>query len=671
MKTITRVVLALLICSPITVFASLFDNNLNQIAKIRQNKNHQLVVTRLQNMNASPELEDLRLFLLAEALQALNKNAEAIEVYDYIINNYPNNETAYKSAFPHFMLNIANADKDMLPRLELWAGQLPTPWQKGTAFQKISELQFIGPAAKSRFALTSLREFNKNKPFYRNIEACHNLLKQILNAPNNWTFNDEQWLEILMLAANENLISELFRNRSPQNMLARFGSNALEVFRAEHLRQSGQQAQAINIFNTLINSPNQPIRTIAYQFRGDLFYHSQRYAEAIKDYEQVIQNPVFPTDVISAKYRLMRSAWELEKDAKSLQMINSLVKMSDDVGPLFPIHLFDMGLRYYDSNAMAQSVPYFMALAKHFPEHYRANAAIGYAAIAMGRNTPDALTLIQLLENKYPHSFYLYWLAPEKRNAPLKYSQPKLERPTDYFNKRFRAWEKIWNSDLKVFAREEARRFSDNYPANKTLYYNIIKAAKNANDYTQLTTYSERLLRQLIQKGSSPNQMPRWAWEAMYPIAYRDLVTKHSKEFNIDKFWTLSIMREESHFRPDALSRSNAMGPMQILPTTGEWIAGRLGVRGFRRNDLWNLQTNIRFGCWYLRFLLDLFDQDMYLSSAAYNAGQGNIQRRVEAGSYSHLPVLERLDKVPFPETRDYYKKVMGTWWNYKRIYNN
>ncbi|MDD2999530.1 MAG: lytic transglycosylase domain-containing protein, partial [Candidatus Riflebacteria bacterium] len=115
---------------------------------------------------------------------------------------------------------------------------------------------------------------------------------------------------------------------------------------------------------------------------------------------------------------------------------------------------------------------------------------------------------------------------------------------------------------------------------------------------------------------------------------------------------------------------SNAMSLMQILPTTGKWIATKLGEKKFHTNNLWEPSLNIRYGSWYLKYLADLFNGDLFLASASYNGGQGNIQRKVEAGPYSNMPVLERLDKVPLPETRDYYKKVMGSHWNYSRLYS-
>ncbi len=177
-------------------------------------------------------------------------------------------------------------------------------------------------------------------------------------------------------------------------------------------------------------------------------------------------------------------------------------------------------------------------------------------------------------------------------------------------------------------------------------------------------------MRSTLERGRSASTLPEWAWKIHYPRPWWARIQSESKKYGIDPNWAVSIMREESHFNPTTLSRSKAHGLMQILPSTGKWIAGKLGIKGkFSSESLWNPDRNIAFGVWYLGYLRDLFQGDLFLAAAAYNGGQGNITRKVEQGPYAQLPVLTRLDRVPLPETRDYYKKVMGSWWNYTRLY--
>lgn len=653
------------------VYAQSFDRSIALIGRLRTQKKYAELLVKIEKLQPSVELADIKLFLQAEALQNLKRKDEALAVYTKLIKGYPENETAFQARFPHFLLSLDSATEADVARLEGLALGLPSVWQRGTAFAKLADLEFLKTGRRSRMALHAIRAFNAEKPFYRNATACHDLLKKILNNPADWAFEDDEWIEMLLVAANESLISEFFKSPPPLNILGRYGGGTVEMFRAEHLRQSKQQGQALQVFNDLINSSRlpQPMHNLAIQLRGDLHYHAKSYGLAINDYRKVLQNPVKPVDVIAAQYRLMRSAKEIGRDVESLDMISRLVENAEAVGSLLPVHIFEMGLDYFDKGKLANSVPYFMALARHYPGHYRAHAGLGLAVIALGPNSSEGQTLLGLLKRKYTNSFYIYWIDPSARNTPLQMTEPKIPTLPSIYAKRVKAWKKLWDTDLASFAYEETRKLTDKYPLDKALYHTIIQIAHEAKDYNRLTAYGDRFARQLLESDRSLNEMPSWAWRAMYPLAHLEIVEKYAREFNVDKYWILSIMREESHFRADTLSRSNAHSLMQILPSTGKWIAGRIGVRGYRQSHLWDLDTNIRFGTWYLRFLQDLFNDDLFLASAAYNGGQGNVQRRVEAGPHSSLPVLERLDKIPLPETRDYYKKVMGTHWGYVRLY--
>ena len=261
------------------------------------------------------------------------------------------------------------------------------------------------------------------------------------------------------------------------------------------------------------------------------------------------------------------------------------------------------------------------------------------------------------------------WVAPELAKKALKSRSYKETKVSANTRNRIKAWKKLWKTDFASFAREEARKMTDKYPANMALYQQIVEVCRQNDDYNQLTAFGERLARQLLEAGKSLADMPLWAWKAHYPEAYMKLVKAEAKKNGIDPYLVLSIMREESHFNPETLSRSNAHSLMQILPSTGKWIAEKVGHRNFKKNDLWKPEVNIKFGCWYLKYLSDLFNPALHLASAAYNGGQGNSQRKVENGPFAKLSVLERLDRVPLPETRDYYKKVMGSYWNYTRLY--
>ncbi len=670
-RTLLLTVLFFVAIFAASVGAQTFDKNLEVIARLHTAKKYADLLQKITGLKASEELADLRLFLEAEALKGLGRKAEAFEVYSKILKQFPETEVAFQSRFTHFVLQLDTADETSIPKLEGIARSLPSSWQRGTALEKLQDLPFLKAGRKGRIALAALREFQSENPFYRTAPASNELLKKILQNPELWAFGDDEWLEVLLIARSESLLGELFKRANiDARIMGKWGLPALELFKAEMYVQQKKLPLAMQIYSSILAGRKAlpAIMALTYQFRGDANHFAEKHNEAVADYRAALQMPSFPVNEVAAQYRTMRSAYRLGKDAECLELLGRLVK-AGNLGTLFPVHLYEMGLEYFDNGQPGRSVPFFMLLARNFPGHYRADDALGYAILAQADKKDEAQTLLKLLKKKYPNSFFIPWVSPESKEDKLFLASPLEKKLKASVKSRIAALKKLWKTDFATLARAEAIKLTDKYPGDLALYKAIIEIARQNQDYNQIVAYGERLARQTLEADQSLASLPKWAWEALYPLAYEHEVRVNAQKFGIDPFWILSIMREESHFKPDTLSRSNAMCLMQILPTTGKWIADKLGEKGFRKEKLWQPELNIRYGAWYLRYLSDMFKGDLYLASASYNGGQGNVLRKVEQGPYGHLPVFERLDRIPLPETRDYYKKVMGSHWNYIRLY--
>ena len=670
-KSLEFALVCCLVIQPLSSFAQSFEQNLSKIGTLYDSKKYQELYNIVQPTKANNNLKDVRLYMEAEALKNTNRKAEALKVYTDLINNYPDSESALLARMTQFMLLLENAQPADLPKLESVAFSLKTVWQKGTAFYKLSDLPFLDISKRSHFAYRSLFEFNAERFFYQTAAASVDLLKKILNNPTLYKFSRQEWLAIAVWTINENLTGEVFKSKANQIALeAGFGKTVTEILNAEYLNKQKKYDKSMEAFASIINNKKNSAEMIAWarQLRGNIKHFGGKHSEAVTDYLAASNCNVFPVDPIAIKYRLMRSSFECGRDAETIEYIKQFIK-ADFKGGVFPVHIYEMGLRCYDEKQFQRAIPYFMIVARNFPGHYRADDSLAYSAFCTGLKTKDGKALVELLKKKYPNSFFIWWLSPQSRNDSLKLENKPVDKLSEATKSRIEAMDKLWGTKLNFLAKSEALKLTDKYKSNMALYKAIIDVARKHNDYQQLVAYGERLSRQISESDKSLYTMPKWGWEALYPMVYEKEVTKYSKKFGVDKFWILSIMREESHFKEDILSRSNAMGLMQILPSTGKWIAGKLGEKNFKKDMLWQPDVNIRYGTWYLNYLSDLFKGDKFLASASYNGGQGNIQRKVEAGPYAKLPVLDRLDKVPLPETRDYYKKVMGSHWNYKRLY--
>jgi soluble lytic murein transglycosylase len=148
---------------------------------------------------------------------------------------------------------------------------------------------------------------------------------------------------------------------------------------------------------------------------------------------------------------------------------------------------------------------------------------------------------------------------------------------------------------------------------------------------------------------------PPWYERIRYPLRYDSIVRAHARNYDLDPALLAAVIYAESKFQPEARSDSGAVGLMQLTPATARGIAARTGGSAFRVDDLLDPEINVRYGSWYLRHLFRKYG-DERLVLAAYNAGQGNVDRWRRDG-----------DEIPFPETRAYVDRVEEL----KRVYRD
>ena len=146
---------------------------------------------------------------------------------------------------------------------------------------------------------------------------------------------------------------------------------------------------------------------------------------------------------------------------------------------------------------------------------------------------------------------------------------------------------------------------------------------------------------------------PDWFERIRYPLSYASYIRVHAREHRLDPALMAAVIYQESKFRPSAKSSSGAIGLMQLTPSTAHGIALRTGGDAFRTSDLYDPEINIRYGAWYLNNLFAKYHSER-LVLAAYNAGQGNVDRW-----------LARHEPIQFAETRAYVKRVE----HLKRVY--
>jgi soluble lytic murein transglycosylase len=155
--------------------------------------------------------------------------------------------------------------------------------------------------------------------------------------------------------------------------------------------------------------------------------------------------------------------------------------------------------------------------------------------------------------------------------------------------------------------------------------------------------------------------------EITLPLRHDDIIRQQAAEKGLDPALIAAVIYTESHFRDGQVSAAGAQGLMQLTPATARYIARKSGGTKFVVDDLGTPQVNISYGAYYLRYLLRRYDGNEDFALAAYNAGEGNVDRWI-ASAKAHDRALTTA-AIPYAETRAYVRRVESAKRDYRRAY--
>jgi soluble lytic murein transglycosylase len=156
--------------------------------------------------------------------------------------------------------------------------------------------------------------------------------------------------------------------------------------------------------------------------------------------------------------------------------------------------------------------------------------------------------------------------------------------------------------------------------------------------------------------------------EITLPLRHEDIIRQQAARKHLDPALIAAVIYAESKFNPRD-SSTGAKGLMQIQPATARFIADRSGGTQFQIGDLASPQTNISYGCYYLRYLLDRYDGNVTLAVAAYNGGETNVDSWIKKSGKSDDDFTA--DEIPFAETRAYVDRVLQARRDYRSNYRS
>ena len=160
--------------------------------------------------------------------------------------------------------------------------------------------------------------------------------------------------------------------------------------------------------------------------------------------------------------------------------------------------------------------------------------------------------------------------------------------------------------------------------------------------------------------------IPEEVLKIVFPLDYWPLIRKYAALHDLDPYLVAALVAQESTFDPNAKSSANAIGLMQILPSTGRRYARVLGMRGFTTKQLTVPEINIRIGTAIFGDLMQRFGGE-HIALCGYNAGDSRAAQW--AAKSPGMPRDEFVDDIPFPETQNYVRRILGTADDYRRLY--
>lgn len=289
----------------------------------------------------------------------------------------------------------------------------------------------------------------------------------------------------------------------------------------------------------------------------------------------------------------------------------------------------------------------------------------------MGKSAGFAETLMR----KFPISYYGLRASAELNGNHLDYKGTPQAAKVEYrFLETERlAWERMMIL-LKAGWFKEAEKELESLPEAHSFEERLVRARL----WGATLRYDNAVANFNRALDENPDLQNSSALRLVFPKEFSPAITRESKAANVSDIWIRSLIRQESTFRPDAKSSSNALGVMQLLPATGQEVARDLRIKDFQLPDtLLDPDINIKLGSNYLGRMFKAFGGNAPLALAAYNAGPTRLKRWLQSRKdFANLESLNTsapevelwIDELPWDETSFYVKAILRNWLMYRLL---
>lgn len=203
--------------------------------------------------------------------------------------------------------------------------------------------------------------------------------------------------------------------------------------------------------------------------------------------------------------------------------------------------------------------------------------------------------------------------------------------------------------------------------SDKGTLLEIARLMTNAGDYNRAKRVAINSFPDYLKEDVGESDPEIWTFA--FPAGFGDEVRSNAEKNSLNPHLIHAIIREESSYRFDAVSRAGAIGLMQLMPFTGSNISKEIGYKDYGTNSLYRPDVNINLGTIYLKKVIDSHKGNLPLAIASYNAGPSVVAAWVSR--YGTNEMDEFIERIPYSETRNYVKKVLRSYGIYERLYGS
>lgn len=566
-------------------------------------------------------LGDYALFYMSEAYQKMGEHGKSLDSIRRLLENYPLSPLRKKARMSEIREAKENTKENLLQLFESYIKDYPEDedmnFMYGIYLKKSGEMS----KARSIFKQIYLRAGALSNSAYDKSEqmdiSSADLIERASNLIKRYGFKEaENDLRKAMLMDDgrnrdeilKNLGFSLYRQKKYKEAAEIYDKADDTYFKARSLFRAGDKQGFDLALNELLAMNNKRAGYLLVADASDK-RRDKDYKNALKIYNNVLIN--YPSESEEA--------------------------------------MWGIGWTYYVSGEYKKSADIFSKLSSKYedPKYLYWQAK---SVEAIGDNATDLYNSLMQMDNNF---YGVLSYAKNKGKIPGSVSDKNTLTDVSYDkSESFERVDALQSLDMSKEAAIELISLSKRIDSHAELIYIISKfhelgEFKRALGLVKRIPYSEKLHR---------------FW---YPLAFRNIVEQISEKYNIDPLIVLSVIREESRFDADAKSVAGARGLMQIMPQTAYRLDKSLKIGINNPSHINNMENNIHLGIYYLKFLFNEFNSLAHVL-AAYNAGEMVVSKWEECGNYRSVD--EFIEDIPYPETRNYVKKVITSYFQYKKF---